>query len=417
MNVAFGSNLLAESRNRPAMYLWHTIGAALILTAGSFLYWGTPCFWLPQAGTLPPPADKRLFLAVMLAAYVAALAIAGRIVSMPLCGRLQSVFLGVSVSFVFFVMVIFIMRFYYSRPFLVFGFAASLFWLYAGQRLFFSASRIRYGFTPGSVINELRDEWRDNFVEISLDSPEAFDVLVVSHCLEHPLPPEWARYITNMMILGVPVVHPGMVYEFFAGRLPLKYMAEGPGVVIRPARAYFYLKYLCDWIMLAVLGLPALLCIGAVSLAVLCFSGRPVFFVQERVGKNGRPFCMAKFRSMTCAGEITGIGRLLRKYRIDELPQLWNVLRGEMSLIGPRPETPELTRRYTEEISFYPYRYSILPGITGWAQVNYGYASMTSENKIKLSYDLYYVKRASLLLDILIVFKTIKTMLIGFGAK
>jgi lipopolysaccharide/colanic/teichoic acid biosynthesis glycosyltransferase len=126
---------------------------------------------------------------------------------------------------------------------------------------------------------------------------------------------------------------------------------------------------------------------------------------------------MVKFRSMTPAGEVTAIGRLLRKYRLDELPQIWNVLRGEMSFIGPRPETPDLTVVYTEEIPFYPYRYSILPGITGWAQVNYGYASLTRENKIKLSYDLYYVKHASLLLDILIVLKTIKTMAAGFGAK
>jgi lipopolysaccharide/colanic/teichoic acid biosynthesis glycosyltransferase len=331
---------------------------------------------------------------------------------------MQSVVLGVSAGFVFGVLAIIILRSYYSRAFLGIASAVSFFWLYAGQRLFFSVNQIRYGFTPGSIIQELKNDWRDNFIEItSPDSPEAFDILVVSPYQEQPLPPEWTRYVTNMMIQGAPVVHPGAVYEFFMGRLPLKYMAEGPGVVIRPPRTYFYLKYLCDWAMLAVLGLPALLCMGVVYLAILCFSGRPVFFVQERIGKNGAPFRMIKFRSMTGAGEITAIGRLLRKYRIDELPQIWNVLRGEMSFIGPRPETPELTRKYTEKIPFYPYRYSILPGITGWAQVNYGYASVTSENKIKLGFDLYYVKHASLLLDILIALKTIKTILIGFGAK
>jgi lipopolysaccharide/colanic/teichoic acid biosynthesis glycosyltransferase len=331
---------------------------------------------------------------------------------------MQSVVLGVSAGFVFCVMVIFILRSYYSRAFIGIALVVSLFWLYAGQRLFFSANQVRYGFTPGSIIQELKNEWRGNFIEIdSPDSPEAFDVLVVSPYQKHPLPPEWTRYVTNMMIQGVPVAHPGTVYEFFMGRLPLKYMAEGPGVVIRPPRAYFCLKYLCDWTMLAVLGLPALFCLGVVSLAILCFSGRPVFFVQERIGKNGFPFRMIKFRSMTGAGEITAIGRLLRKYRIDELPQIWNVLRGEMSFIGPRPETPELTRKYTEKIPFYPYRYSILPGITGWAQVNYGYASVTSENRVKLGFDLYYVKRASLLLDVLIVLKTIKTILVGFGAR
>ena|GEM_PF-4639543 len=412
------NKLLSNTQSRLAQYLWYVAGAVIICEVGSFFCWDTAYFWLPEAGTLPAPADKWFFLVGILCTYAAALAIAGRIVSTPLCSRMPSVFLGVSSSFVFLIILIFTLRSYYSRSFLAVAFTVSFFWLYAGQRLFFSVNQIRYGFTHGSAIQELRDEWRDNFVEISSpDSREEFDILVISPRQDHPLPQEWARYITNMMIHGVPVAHPGTVYEFFAGRLPLQYMVDGPGVFIHPKRVYFYLKYLCDWAMLAVFAIPSLLCIGIVSLAILFSSGQPIFFVQERIGKNGAPFRMVKFRSMTGAGEITAIGRLLRKYRMDELPQIWNILKGEMSFIGPRPETPELTQLYTKKIPFYPYRYSILPGITGWAQVNYGYASVTSENKIKLSYDLYYVKHASLLLDILIVLKTIKTILIGFGAK
>jgi lipopolysaccharide/colanic/teichoic acid biosynthesis glycosyltransferase len=403
--------------NKLIQHSWYIAGAALVVEAGSCFCWNTACFWLSGTGELPVPPEKWFFLAVVVGAYAGAFAVARYIVSMPLCGRIPSVLLGVSISFLVSMTLIFTMRAYYSRPFLIIAFAASFCWLYIGQRLFFSASQIRYGFTPGSIIQELKHEWRSNFVEIiSPDSPEAFDILVVSPYQDRPLPPRWTRYITNMMIHGIPMVHPGRVYEFFIGRLPLEYMAEGPGVMIRP-RGYCHLKVLFDWTMLIALGLPALLCIGAVALAVLCFSGRPVFFVQRRVGKNGKVFRMIKFRSMTRTGKITGIGRLLRKYRLDELPQIWNVLRGEMSFIGPRPETPDLTLAYTQKIPFYPYRYSILPGITGWAQVNYGYASVTSENKIKLSYDLYYVKHASLLLDILIVLKTIKTMVAGFGAK
>jgi lipopolysaccharide/colanic/teichoic acid biosynthesis glycosyltransferase len=394
------------------------VGASFIFGFGSFICWDTVYFWLPESGTLPYPADKWLFLTVMFCAYTTALVIAKRIVSTPLCMRILSVFLGVSISYIFFIIIIFAFRLNYSRQFLIIAFVFSFFWLYAGQRLFFSASQIRYGFTYGSIIQELKEEWRSNFEEIiSPVSRKEYDVLVVSPYQDHPLPQEWTRYITNVMINGMPVVHPGIVYEFFAGRLPLQYMIDGPGVIIRPPKLYFYLKYLCDWLMLIVLGIPSILCIGVVSVVILISSGRPVFFIQERIGKNGAPFRMLKFRSMTDTGEITAIGRLLRKYRIDELPQIWNVLKGEMSFIGPRPETPELTKLYTEQIPFYPYRYSILPGITGWAQVNYGYAAVTSENKIKLSYDLYYVKNASLLLDILIVLKTIKTMLVGFGAK
>ena len=406
------------SRNRLAQYLWYLAGAPFIFGFCSFICWDTAYFWLPKSGTLPYPVDKWLFLAVIFCAYTTALVIAKRIVSTPLCMRMPSVFLGVTSSFIFFIIMIFAFRLYYSRSFLTIAFIISFFWLYAGQRLFFSANQIRYGFTHGSVIQELKEEWRSNFTEIiSTDSSDEFDVLVVSPYQDHPLPQEWARYITNIMINGLPVVHPGTVYEFFAGRLPLQYMVDGPGVVIRPPKLYLYIKYLCDWSMLVVLGIPLLLCIGVVSVAILFSSGKPIFFIQERIGKNGAPFRMHKFRSMTDNGEITKIGRILRKYRIDELPQIWNVIKGEMSFIGPRPETPELTKLYAEQIPFYPYRYSILPGITGWAQVNYGYASVTSENKIKLSYDLYYVKNASFLLDILIVLKTIKTILVGFGAK
>jgi lipopolysaccharide/colanic/teichoic acid biosynthesis glycosyltransferase len=390
----------------------------LICEAGSFFCWSTLYLWLPEDGKLPVPADKWPFLSGIIIAYTAAILIAGRIVSTPLCKRMPSVFLGVTSSYIFFIMLILAFRSYYSRPFLAIAFVASFFWLYVGQRLFFSASQIRYGFTHGSVIQELKKEWRENFIEIvSPNSREDFDILVISPYQDHPLPQEWARYITDKMIHGVPVVHPGTVYEFFVGRLPLQYMIDGPGVVIRRRKVYFYFKRLCDWVMLVTFGIPSLLCIGIVSVVILLTSGRPVFFFHERIGKNGKSFRMLKFRSMTDSGEITAIGRLLRKYRLDELPQVWNILKGEMSFIGPRPETPELTRLYTEQIPFYPYRYSILPGITGWAQVNYGYASVTSENKIKLSYDMYYVKHASLLLDILIFLKTIKTIFIGFGAK
>ena len=388
-----------------------------IFAAGSFFCWGTPYFWLSGART-PEAGDKWFFLAAVLCAYLTAIVIARRIASTPLCGRMPGVLIGVSSGFACIIILIFVVRSYYSRPFLIIAFLLSFLWLYAGQRLFFSAGQIRYGFTPGSIIQELKSEWRENFIEIpSPDSREQFDILVISPNQDQKLPPEWTRYITNMMIRGVPAANPGTVYEFFAGRLPIEYMAGGAGVFIRPRKIFFYLKYLCDWAMLAVLGIPSVLCIGVIAAAILCLSGRPIFFVQERVGKNGLPFRMIKFRSMTGDGEITAIGRLLRKYRMDELPQIWNVLKGEMSFIGPRPETPELTRLYTEQIPFYPYRYSILPGISGWAQVHYGYASVTSENEIKLSYDLYYVKHASLLLDILIVLKTIKAMLVGFGAK
>jgi lipopolysaccharide/colanic/teichoic acid biosynthesis glycosyltransferase len=406
--------LFKDTQSRWSQRLWDAGGILFIFLAGSSLCWHTPYFWISGLGRLPVLPDRWCFLALLAGAYGTALILTRRVAATPLCSRIPGVFLGVCSGFLVFSALIFVMRLYYSRSFWLFAFGVSFVWLYIGQRLFFSAAQIRYGFTPGSQIQELKKEWRDNFLEIaSPNASELFDVLVISPYQEKRLSPEWTRYITDMMIQGVPMAHPGAVYEFFSGRLPLRYMVEGPGVVIRAPGNYLRFKRLFDWILLLLLGFPALIVMGLAALGALCCSGRPVFFVQERIGRNGAPFRMVKFRSMTESGEVTAIGRFLRKYHIDELPQLWNVLLGEMSFIGPRPETPELTHRYTEEIPFYPYRYSVLPGLTGWAQVHCGYASAVGENRVKLSYDLYYVKHASFLLDLLIVLKTIKTILAG----
>ena len=167
-----------------------------------------------------------------------------------------------------------------------------------------------------------------------------------------------------------------------------------------------------------------------VSLIVLVTSGRPILFRQMRVGKGGEPFEIVKFRTMRVDAEKKGptfaevdddrttpLGAWLRRYRLDELPQFWNVLRGEMSIIGPRPEQQEFADVFSSRLKLYPHRHAVLPGITGWAQVNYGYASDMTETTHKLSFDLYYVKYSSLWLDIKIVFRTILTIMRGFGAR
>ncbi len=158
--------------------------------------------------------------------------------------------------------------------------------------------------------------------------------------------------------------------------------------------------------------------------------GGPAFFCQQRIGQNGKPFTLFKFRSMTIKkadapslfateeqARITKFGRFIRKFRIDELPQLFNVLLGDMSLIGPRPEQPSFVSQFDEEIPFYAYRHKVKPGITGWAQVVQGYADDTDSTREKLSYDLFYIKHLSLSLDINIVLRTLYTMCTGFGAK
>ncbi len=168
-----------------------------------------------------------------------------------------------------------------------------------------------------------------------------------------------------------------------------------------------------------------------VALAIRLDSKGPALFVQDRVGLDGTVYRMHKFRTMTVREEgngapafadkeehrITKVGRILRKTRLDELPQLWDVLRGKMSLVGPRPEQPAFAEQFRESIPFYDYRHEAKPGITGWAQINYDYAYDLEGTKRKLEYDLYYVKRRSLMLDLQILLKTLEIMVGRRGAR
>ena len=168
-----------------------------------------------------------------------------------------------------------------------------------------------------------------------------------------------------------------------------------------------------------------------VALAVRLSSPGPVFYGQKRVGRGGKAFTVYKFRSMYQDAEartgavwavrndprITPLGRILRKTRLDELPQLFNVLRGEMAIAGPRPERPEFVKTLSEQIPYYRQRHCVKPGITGWAQINYKYGDTIEDTIAKLEYDLYYIKNISISLDAYIFFHTVKTMLLSRGAQ
>jgi lipopolysaccharide/colanic/teichoic acid biosynthesis glycosyltransferase len=160
-------------------------------------------------------------------------------------------------------------------------------------------------------------------------------------------------------------------------------------------------------------------------------NGFPVFYRQERVGQGGRPFTIFKLRSMRKDAEkdgtprwaganddrVTKVGQFIRKTRVDELPQLWNVLKGDMSFVGPRPERPFFVRQLVAEIPFYDVRHSVKPGVTGWSQVRYPYGASVEDALAKLQYDLYYVKNHSLFLDLLILLETVQVVLFGKGAR
>jgi lipopolysaccharide/colanic/teichoic acid biosynthesis glycosyltransferase len=165
--------------------------------------------------------------------------------------------------------------------------------------------------------------------------------------------------------------------------------------------------------------------VPCVALANRIWCPGPLFYHQERVGKGGKRFSVVKFRSMVldaeadsgavwaCDGDtrVTPVGRVLRRTRLDELPQMWNVLRGEMSLVGPRPERPEFVADLLRQVPFYQARHAVRPGVTGWAQVRYGYGSSVQDALVKLQYDLYYIKHQSLYLELSILVKTAAEML------
>ncbi len=166
-------------------------------------------------------------------------------------------------------------------------------------------------------------------------------------------------------------------------------------------------------------------------IGILCETGRPIIYRQQRVGFNERSFDIYKFRSMRTDAEaegkavwagandsrVTRVGAVLRNTRIDELPQLYNVLRGDMSIVGPRPERPEFVEGLNKSLEFYRERHRVKPGLMGWAQLNYPYGASIEDSAEKLRYDLYYVKNRSLLLDLIIIVQTVQVILLGTGVR
>ncbi len=238
----------------------------------------------------------------------------------------------------------------------------------------------------------------------------------------------------NQRYTQLQILRGGEFYEGVAGKVLLSALSGADIPELRKAaakRLAWHFKRVTD-ILISFVGLLISLPICLVTAIAIKISSRgPVLFAQERVGQNEKHFKLLKFRSMRDNAEaesgpvwaginderITPVGRIIRKFRIDEIPQMWNVLRGQMSFIGPRPERSCFTTQLEKEIPFYAHRHSVKPGITGLAQVRHYYTSSTEETVGKLEYDLYYVKRMSPLLDLMILVDTAKTVIFGAGAR
>jgi len=242
------------------------------------------------------------------------------------------------------------------------------------------------------------------------------------------------RELLDCKLSGVSVLDLASYFERALGQIRLDSLKAGWlifGEGFRQGWGRTFIKRLFDIVAASTLLLLALPLMIVTALLIVLEDGFPIFYRQERVGLHGRLFNVIKFRSMRKDAEgdgkprwatanddrTTRVGRMIRKVRIDELPQLYSVLAGDMSLVGPRPERPYFVDQLTRDIPFYAVRHSVKPGVTGWAQVSYHYGASVDDSIQKLQYDLYYVKNHTLFLDVVIVFETIGVVLTGKGAQ
>jgi lipopolysaccharide/colanic/teichoic acid biosynthesis glycosyltransferase len=289
-------------------------------------------------------------------------------------------------------------------------------------------SSMRLG-VPTRLIDQI-DSRTGAFIPMdSASLPEsAIDAVLVSE--EQLSEPGWTPFLSWCALNAVPVIMLRDYIEAESGRVDLKNFTFTDLLHVRSSDTYLFVKRVfdavCSLLLLFVFSIPMALVVVVIKLETT----GPVIFAQQRIGLGGVSFTMYKFRSMVTDAErggaqfaargdkrVTRFGKFIRKYRIDELPQLYNVLRGDMSLIGPRPEQKNLLDELVEEIPLFPFRHSVRPGITGWAQVCQGYAYDVDSSSEKITYDLFYIKNLSFLLDMTIIVRTIRIMLTGFGSR
>jgi sugar transferase (PEP-CTERM system associated) len=277
-------------------------------------------------------------------------------------------------------------------------------------------------------------------VELPVYAPPSLRGLVASSCANRILlagadlaPHSYFKELVNVRALGVPIEDCHSFYERVASKiaiadLPPEWIALSKG--FRRDRLILAIKRMID-VVVSFIGL--LLSAPVMLLAAIAIKldtpGR-IFYQQERVGQNERRFTLIKFRSMRqdaerlgprwatkCDPRVTRVGRVMRKLRIDEIPQMINVLKGEMSFVGPRPERPYFVETLKQNIPYYDLRHSVKPGITGWAQICYRYGDSEKDAVEKLQYDLYYIKHMSPIFDLQVIFETFKVIVFGWGAR
>jgi lipopolysaccharide/colanic/teichoic acid biosynthesis glycosyltransferase len=345
---------------------------------------------------------------------------------------ISSVLPGVALGFAVVLLIIVAGQLPYARSLLLMGFVGAATWYGLVSALWSRRRRLRLAIVPVGDAASLEPLPNADWLPLSRPTNKAgldkVDGVVAD--LSADMPREWADFVISCATAGTAVYGLRHTRELMTGRVSLTH-ADGIGVnALLPQRGYLTLKSVIDFFT-AVAVLPAfLVVIGVTAIAIKAESRGPVFYVQKRVGYRGRQFYCYKLRSMrvdadsvgpnfTAEGDarITRVGRIIRKYRIDELPQIFNILRGEMSWIGPRPEAVALALDYGRHIPFYAFRHAVKPGISGWAAIRQGNVAEVEAATVKLEHDFFYIKNISPSLDAFIAAKTVWTMLTGFGSR
>lgn len=400
------------------------LSVLLVALASAGLLWSyTQLFAEVGWSNLPPEERNHVLLNIAATCWIAIVAWRGR-------GQLdQKLSQAANATFIvygLFFLLILGGRWFFSRPLLLTSFSTSIVVGFAITLLRHRLSTPRVGIV-GPLSQGLHHQ---NLGEIIV-SPTAnlrdFDILLVSFPGE--VDADWAQALSAAMLSGCKVRHIGEYLEESRGAVSLEHF-ELDHLSNRGTASYRAVKRAID-IGLVIFTLPLTIpIIVLAALGIFLTMGRPVFFLQDRIGLGGNIFRMWKLRTMRAAapGEvaratsprdprITRLGAILRRFRIDELPQLWNVLKGDMTLIGPRPEAVAFHDEYVEAVPAWAYRTLLRPGITGWAQVCTGPSANSEEASRKLAYDLYYVKNCSWVLDLKIAAKTFWTITSGSGVR
>ena len=340
---------------------------------------------------------------------------------------------AVSIAFTTLLFVLIVGRISYNRALLISAWIISALWYVVLFARIQRYRKLRIGVVPPCDHHALAGINTVEAIPLVSTNLDAIRIDAVMADLRADIPSKWDRALADYALAGIPVYHLKHLKESLTGRVELEHLSENNFGSLTPLSPFMFTKRVADWIAALIAFIILMPVFLLVATAIWWTSPGPVLFTQPRVGYRGKTFVVYKFRTMTASTSadeaieaamtkhqdkrITAVGGFLRRTRLDELPQIINILKGNMSWIGPRPEAEVLSKWYEDEIPFYRYRHIVMPGITGWAQVNQGHVTNVHEVKEKLYFDFYYIKSFSLWMDLLIINRTIATVVTGFGAR